>query len=222
MVSANKHSGSQRVLLTLTGLAAAIGGGVGGSLANKNKQIPHHPQSLKQVLLQTRILVQARRRVPYRPHPLFRPQHPRPPSPAPGQHSSVPAPPQTTLSTLCTWAQPSSSPTRHAIHAPGDEMVSENFVNQFTASLDDCVGLYAQWNVNNHMSTSGLAQTCGAVCWRNNFHNDYPRNILGMPLAIRVMGALRVILIQITIRLFGSMSPNGHCKISIRDSGAII
>lgn len=52
-------------------------------------------------------------------------------------------------------------------------------MNQRAASLDDCIGYCAQFNVNNHRSTSGLPQTCGAVCWRNNLDNDYPGQCFG-------------------------------------------
>lgn len=59
---------------------------------------------------------------------------------------------------------------------------SEYFINPITASLDNFVGLCAQWNVNDDVSSSGLAQMCGAVCWRNRFVLDTLRSKrLAMP-----------------------------------------
>ena len=69
---------------------------------------------------------------------------------------------------------------------------NEDFVNQYTTSLDDCIGLCAQWNINDHTSTSGLAQTCGAVCWRNSFDDDHPGSCFGYAISNSSAGSFRL------------------------------
>lgn len=48
-----------------------------------------------------------------------------------------------------------------AVSAP-----NQNFFETTTDSLDTCIGLCAAWNTGNHLSSSGLPQTCNVVCWR--------------------------------------------------------
>ena len=57
---------------------------------------------------------------------------------------------------------------------------SGNFIKQFTLSLDDCIGLCVQWNGNGYRSTSGLTQTCGMARWRNSLNDGSAGTCYGM------------------------------------------
>ncbi|MCJ1359301.1 MAG: hypothetical protein MMC33_009302 [Icmadophila ericetorum] len=46
------------------------------------------------------------------------------------------------------------------------DAATQNFVELAVDSLDDCIGACASWNQGNHISSSGLSQTCNVVCWR--------------------------------------------------------
>lgn len=55
-----------------------------------------------------------------------------------------------------------------------------DYVNQQTATLNDCINLCAAWNENN-VTKSNAGEACSSVCWRNTFDNDdYPGQCFGI------------------------------------------
>ncbi|KAK9778231.1 hypothetical protein SCAR479_05201 [Seiridium cardinale] len=57
---------------------------------------------------------------------------------------------------------------------------THNVVNKASASLNDCIGLCAQYNVKNMTEIkSGQGSPCSMVCWRNTFDTDYPGQCFG-------------------------------------------
>ncbi|MCJ1254739.1 hypothetical protein MMC24_002555 [Lignoscripta atroalba] len=170
-------------LLIIAVLAAAIGGGIGGSLAHRKNQnsasspIAQSSSSASPAPLVTGASSSTSTILPTS-------------SLQPPQSTTTIVGPSTTLLRDC----PSSNNTTYTVRLGAavqeyrkacntlfstQKSNADNFVNMFTASLDDCIGQCAQWNVNSHESSSGLAQTCNAVCWRNNLDNDHPGSCFG-------------------------------------------
>nr|OQO26585.1 hypothetical protein B0A51_06776 [Rachicladosporium sp. CCFEE 5018] len=84
---------------------------------------------------------------------------------------------------------PSSNDTLYAYPSPDAPMVFRKFcekamyaiagtfeINQRTSSLDECIGLCAEYNVQNKAQIAkSQSPICNAVCWRNgNAPNDFP------------------------------------------------
>ncbi|OQO10867.1 hypothetical protein B0A48_04168 [Cryoendolithus antarcticus] len=84
---------------------------------------------------------------------------------------------------------PSSNNTLYSYPSPEAPMVFRKFcekamyaiagtfeINQRTASLDECIGLCAEYNVQNKAQIAkSQSPICNAVCWRNgNAPNDFP------------------------------------------------
>ncbi|KAK6430766.1 hypothetical protein LTR95_013073 [Oleoguttula sp. CCFEE 5521] len=84
---------------------------------------------------------------------------------------------------------PSSNNTLYSYPSPDVPMVFRKFcekamyaiagtfeINQRTSSLDECIGLCAEYNVQNKAEIAkSQSPICNAVCWRNgNAPNDFP------------------------------------------------
>ena len=52
-----------------------------------------------------------------------------------------------------------------------NKSTKENFINVPTTSLDDCIARCAQFNLNDHKTSTGLSQSCSSVCWTNASQN---------------------------------------------------
>ncbi|MCJ1472947.1 hypothetical protein MMC13_001596 [Lambiella insularis] len=171
---------------TVVILAAAIGGGVGGSLSSKSSQsvtpvsAPTSSAPLSSAAAASAGTSSSSSAIS---------------SAAP---STTPTPttssaPSLTTSTIVSATQtllrdcPSSNDTIYTVTLGtaqqnfvkncsmvwvADKTTSDNFIVQQTVSLDDCVQLCAQFNINDHVSSAGEPQTCNSVCWRNGFVGD--------------------------------------------------
>ncbi|MCJ1409995.1 hypothetical protein MMC19_004080 [Ptychographa xylographoides] len=186
------------ILGAIVVLAAALGGGIGGSLASKANTNPT-PLSIPTSTLPT--VVGATAAAASSTSTSTSTSSPLPTSP-PTTTSTPPISTSTIVSATSTLLRdcPSSNDTTLTVTLgaaslsflkncstaySASKSVNENFVNQPTTSLDDCIALCAQWNINDHVSTSGEPQTCDAVCWRNGFAgDDYPGQCFGFAVAV--------------------------------------
>ncbi|TVY39382.1 hypothetical protein LSUB1_G004333 [Lachnellula subtilissima] len=173
------------VVGTIVMIGAAVGGGVGGSLASKSNSTAESPATVAESSVQplttsTASIVQSTD------------------STTPSLTSTVALTttqitgPSYTLLRDC----PSSNNTLYGISLGSTNMnfrkvcgktylntlsSSQNAVNQKSSSLDNCINLCATYNVQNASAiASGQNNVCNAVCWRNSLANDdFPGQCFG-------------------------------------------